>query len=237
VKKYLINSLTSFRFFAAFMVLMWHLGYQTIQFGYIGVSFFFILSGFILTYNYSSKFTNLTKKQIKKFYIARFAKIYPVHILTFLLSLPLAIQITDNIKLIIIQLGVAFFNIFLIQTYIPIQWLNISYNGVSWSLSNELFFYVFFPFLSFMILKLTHKNSRIILLLCFLYGLYSIFIVGVSFHRVVPLDDWLLYLFPVVRIFDFTIGICLGTLFLYYKDSNSKIKKNKGIFTFMEFYC
>ncbi|WP_041064256.1 acyltransferase family protein [Cohnella kolymensis] len=58
------------------------------QFGYVGVSFFFVLSGFILFYNYHSQFTAFKMPSIKRFYIARIAKIYPVHLLTLVLAIP-----------------------------------------------------------------------------------------------------------------------------------------------------
>ena len=58
----MLNSLTSFRFLAALMVFVFHLGLlQQYQLGAAGVSFFFVLSGFILAYNYHSKMKSLTK--------------------------------------------------------------------------------------------------------------------------------------------------------------------------------
>ncbi|NWQ39152.1 hypothetical protein MLOOGBEN_00390 [Bacillus sp. EB106-08-02-XG196] len=52
-----LNTLTSFRFIGALLVFIFHAGllkdYKT---GFLGVSFFFVLSGFILVYNYSALF-------------------------------------------------------------------------------------------------------------------------------------------------------------------------------------
>jgi peptidoglycan/LPS O-acetylase OafA/YrhL len=67
-----LEALTSFRFIAAFMVFIYHAGFwSAYQTGYIGVSFFFILSGYILAYNYSERLKQLNAYEIKKFYIAR----------------------------------------------------------------------------------------------------------------------------------------------------------------------
>ena len=66
-----INHLTGLRFFAAFLVFMSHIefsgSYDSLQIvfkqGFIGVSFFFILSGFVLSYSYKQR---LVQKQISK---------------------------------------------------------------------------------------------------------------------------------------------------------------------------
>ena len=144
-KRTMLNSLTSFRFFAVLLVFIFHVGisskYQT---GYVGVSFFFILSGFILTYNYKLTFKQeLDIYEIKKFYIARIVKVYPIHILTFFLVVPyyFLIPLKHEPILYIFQ---AMTNLTLIHSFIPFG--NISFNGVSWNLSNELFFTCFFHF-------------------------------------------------------------------------------------------
>lgn len=51
--------------------------------GFVGVSFFFILSGFIIAYNYQQK---LVERKVSKrqFWVARIARIYPLHIATLL---------------------------------------------------------------------------------------------------------------------------------------------------------
>ncbi len=52
--------------------------------GFVGVSFFFVLSGFIIAYNYQRKIQQKTVTK-REFWIARFARVYPLHLATLLL--------------------------------------------------------------------------------------------------------------------------------------------------------
>ena len=87
-----INTLTSLRILFALMVFGAHCyvldpSFDTHFFkeGFVGVSFFFVLSGFIIAYNYQEKL--LTKTTTKRtFWVARIARIYPLHLLTLLIA-------------------------------------------------------------------------------------------------------------------------------------------------------
>lgn len=227
----MLNSLTSFRFFAVMLVFIFHAGilskYQT---GYVGVSFFFILSGFILTYNYKLKFEKeLNIQDIKKFYIARFAKIYPTHVLTFFLAVPyyFFIPLKHESILYVFQ---ALTNLMLIHSFIPFG--NISFNGVSWSLSNELFFYALFPVLIFILLKYFTIQRAIVVS----SGLWLIVIC--TFFFLLPQNNsfstWLSYYFPGMRVFEFIIGIIFGILFLKIKER--ELKLSKLVFSLLELF-
>ena len=84
----MINTLTSLRFIFALMVFGAHC-YTIDKFfdthffkeGFVGVSFFFVLSGFIIAYNYQKKFSE-NKITKRAFWVARIARIYPLHWLT-----------------------------------------------------------------------------------------------------------------------------------------------------------
>lgn len=217
----MIKPLTSLRFFFALMVFTSHLSFVQTDWawyqwlkrnvffeGYLGVSFFFILSGFILSYNYQENFLK-GKVSKKKFYIARFARIYPLHILTFFLAFILLYPSS------ITGIGPSISNLALIQSFIPIEEYYFSYNSPSWSISNEMFFYLLFP-----ILLLINKNRYLILI-----ALISVIIIlGISYtpdrlHKII------FYINPLFRIFDFFLGIVLYNLFTS-KFLKSYIEKN-----------
>src|SRR5262245_19632502 len=63
---------------------------------YHGVSFFFVLSGFILTYAYPSL---PDARAVRRFWVARFARLWPLHIvagLLFILANPQALSFAKS---------------------------------------------------------------------------------------------------------------------------------------------
>lgn len=91
----MINTLTSLRFIFALMVFGAHC-YTIDKFfdthffkeGFVGVSFFFVLSGFIIAYNYQKRFSE-NKITKRAFWVARIARIYPLHRLTLFIAVAL----------------------------------------------------------------------------------------------------------------------------------------------------
>lgn len=142
-----LSALTSLRFFAAIYVVIFHTAAGHDLFGPVivenfvaagntGVSLFFILSGFILAYNYREDLDR------RSFWISRFARIYPVYALALVLSLAFlfapATQRPSHILPRIVLSST------LLQTwYRPFE---NSFNGPGWTLSVEAFFYALFPF-------------------------------------------------------------------------------------------
>ena len=155
-----IDNLTGVRFIAAGLVVLYHYMNSSeyvapvflkniVGHGYIGVNFFYILSGYILTYNYdSSRFSNLSSKL--NFWRARFARVYPLYIFTFVLMFGILVfqnYVRGNIS--------EFFNyknnLYMIFYWAGLQNWFVYYTGLlhvpSWSISCEIFFYFMFPFL------------------------------------------------------------------------------------------
>ena len=213
-----LPALTGVRFLAAFYVLVFHFGFSFatrhhaprlicnfLGHGYIGVSIFFVLSGFILTYTYALKMTDARGRTL--FWEARFARIYPVYLLALLMALPwyASTEATWGYSLAVLT-G--------IQAWFPSNWhIPMAWNTPAWTLSVEAFFYLLFPF---MIGRLQSSSSRKVggvLGACFLY---AIFFHSTELH---PDPGWGepitgMIPTPLMRLPEFVTGMCLGIFFL-----------------------
>lgn len=155
-----IDSLTSLRFFAAAIIAIAHAGFwpglEQFRFdlfnGGNAVSFFFVLSGFILAYTYNGMDA---QRGYRSYIVARVARIWPVHLV-------MLVAYVAVIAPHLLQWGtqtdlLAFIaNGLLLHSWIPYSDYFYSYNGVSWSISTELAFYVAFPLL----LVFMRKDAR-----------------------------------------------------------------------------
>lgn len=224
VKNGNLTALTSLRFFAAFFIVLLHSeGYfgipkQTFKslFNTQPVSFFFVLSGFLMFYSYP-EFKN--NNSAKKFYRSRIGRIWPIHFLAFLFVVFLSALPDSEI----IFKGARFFetftmlmaNIFLVQSWIPIQSYYGSFYAPSWSISTELFFYLMYPAIIYKWkvrwrMWLLGSGIFVILsmLLCNFFEVpaykngYSGFTTSALFH-----------VSPFIRIFEFLLGIFAAFIF------------------------
>lgn len=116
--------------------------------GHMAVPAFFMLSGFVLSYNYARRFTRLRGAEVLRFLVLRLARIYPVHLTTLLVVLAMVAwseaagyQLDDRGY----TLRDFVLNVFLIHTWTPDFRLN--WNYPSWSISSEWFAYILFPFM------------------------------------------------------------------------------------------
>lgn len=147
----MINTLTSLRFIFAMMVFGAHCyvidNHFDIHFfkeGFAGVSFFFMLSGFIIAYNYQKKFSE-NKITKRTFWVARIARIYPLHWLTLLIAVALGNYVIASGTIDWCKHFLA--SLTLTNAYIPKDNYFFSFNSPSWSLCCEQLFYICFPFL------------------------------------------------------------------------------------------
>lgn len=91
----MLPSLTSLRFFAALLVVLHHMPGEPFVEGYVGVTFFFILSGFILSHSYAERLGD-GSCSASDFWIARVARVYPLHVVTLLLAVPEALAMSEG---------------------------------------------------------------------------------------------------------------------------------------------
>ncbi len=212
-----LNALTSLRFFAAMMIVLLHFSsslcpeaWQFVKYLTLGqgVAFFYVLSGFILTYVYP-ELAGL--KNVLAFLRARFARIYPCHLVGLGLSLLLVPTVMPHSKFVKILLA----NLLLIQDWIPIRAYYFSLNAPAWSISCEFFFYLTFPFLIHRFAR-TWKQK---LLAC---ALLVVSLISLGCYLNLPMygDDnfkvechWFFATSPLVRIFEFCLGMTAALLF------------------------
>jgi peptidoglycan/LPS O-acetylase OafA/YrhL len=207
-----LPSLTGMRWVAAFLVFGYHIGTLGVindhrvrhdwdyVFGYgqTGVAFFFVLSGFVLVWSARSGDT------VVRFWRRRVAKIYPNHVVTWVIVIGLMLAWGDEVT------GkAAFSNLFLIHPWINYDGIPYSINSVSWSLGCEAFFYLCFP----LVLPLVRRMP-----VWALYAAAGALYVAIhvafvySGHYDDPWSGWINYQLPPVRSLEFWLGVVVGEL-------------------------
>jgi peptidoglycan/LPS O-acetylase OafA/YrhL len=217
-----INALTTLRFFAALLVVVFHHGQSAFaaapswcqsltKGGYAGVPFFFVLSGFILAYNYLPKAREGTLDK-RRFWVARFARVYPVYAVALLVSAPIfwvflwqTMSPDDALSRFGVQAVLSFG---LIQSWIP-SWA-FAWNGPAWSLSVEALFYLTFPFL----MKHLNEKARWGLLAGFFSAAVALLMAGRVFgcNAIASAQQVLGWANPLLWLPLFVLGICMGEL-------------------------
>lgn len=130
-----IDALTSLRGYLALWVVLYHFWNDFLVFfpqlrllspvianGNMAVPGFFILSGFVLTYNYGKTFSAISFKKIKYFLLMRLARIYPVHLVTLLIVVAMVL-VSRSLGFQLTESGYSFrdfvLNLFLVHTWVP----------------------------------------------------------------------------------------------------------------------
>ncbi len=213
-----LNALTGARGPAALMVFTQHAGEAgfcpLFYLSSIAVSFFFVLSGFVLAYVYAEK-SDLGVR----FYRARFARIWPATILSTLLVLlilprnyylPLHLPdwSTGWILLVVVLM---------LQSLVPIPDWYWAFNAVTWSISVEWCFYLAFPLLNRGIRSFTNVTWLLVAALGAILTYFAIQLQVPSFDATAlsqPTWNGMVYINPASRLFEFVAGIFAGQLWL-----------------------
>jgi peptidoglycan/LPS O-acetylase OafA/YrhL len=183
--------------------------------GFVFVGFFFLISGFILAYNYAERPTPLVKRD---FWVARFSRLYPVY----LVALALSFQMLQSEWS--ARSHSEFFQGLLLTPLLLQGWspnLATFWNTVAWTLSCEFMLYLAFPWL--IRIPLPERPSRLIALLLTLWivGLvpHTLYILLNPDHLAAGADRytstfWIraLKYTPPAYICTFLCGVTLGRL-------------------------
>ncbi len=212
-----ILPLTSLRFFAAIFVVFFHtfrfafpvLSEQTlfgesIKLGFVSVSFFFVLSGYILAIVYL-KGNRLTGK--RDFWRARFARIYPVFLFTLVLDTPYLLMHRTSEYGWPLALATTFIT-FLSNCFMLQAWSH-QLRGLdfpNWSLAVETVFYLLFPFAGRRLWNLSTRLTALLLPLVYVVGM----LVVAACSRWLELE--VLQYNPLLHLNEFVAGILLAKL-------------------------
>ncbi len=150
ITKQRFQCLTAVRFFPLFFIVFHHSQGSFTSWRHVGemfnlsqsTSFFFVISGFVLAHNY----LNIRgKEEISRFYLARFARIWPSHLFTLLLLIALLPEVFRVTKA---QIPMFLCNLTLMQSCIPNWKIFYSYNAASWTCSALVIMHLAFPLLA-----------------------------------------------------------------------------------------
>lgn len=190
-----------------------------IQAGSTGVSYLFIMSGYVMTLVY---FRPGEKFDLLSFWRNRFIRLYPLYIFALFLTL---IYYYDAFITVKPQKILA--NIFIVQSWIPAY--AQSFNFVAWSMTVEIFFYLFFPF--FVMWAYRQSTRRLIWFAMIVWAvnmlIYQTLLIGL-----VETNRDLVYYFPPVYFGSFVMGVVGGIWYLRIgRDENLSSAKRFAVLT------
>lgn len=168
----------------------------------VGVSYFFILSGFIMIVAYHKK----EKIGYSDYYRNRFARIYPLYAVGLLL-----LWFTREEKFMFKDILLYLFGL---QSWIPGKAMVLNFPG--WSISVEFLFYLLFPFLYNYLYSKKNKSIWVITILIWIVTqIFSNLYMNSGFYEGPHTEshDFITY-FPLLHINEFLIGNLAGLFFI-----------------------
>lgn len=168
--------------------------------GNLAVTSFFILSGFVIALSFSVR----DYKKVSKFYLNRWAALFPLFILMQMSSA--FSQPLESRYLLVNILGL---QPFLTGGY----WFNL--NGPAWSVSVEFFMYMIFPVIFRVTSKITKPVKALVVLLLIEFSLTLL----IGNFTTVNTAFYILYHFPIFQLFHFISGIFAFKIYVDWKSS------------------
>jgi peptidoglycan/LPS O-acetylase OafA/YrhL len=217
-----LPALTGIRTLLALAIILFHftpphLGilFPFVDNGYVFVSVFFLISGYVLTYNYADRATTLIKRE---FWLARFSRLYPVYLLVLIISFRMLQNEWQARSHFEFWQGLIL-TPFVLQGWSPS--VATFWNTVAWTLSCEVVLYAAFPFLIRAPWPKKPLHLVFILLLLWIIGLvpHSLYLLLNPDHIVGPVDRYsstqllrFLKFTPLPYACTFLTGVTLGKL-------------------------
>jgi len=249
-----IAALTGLRFFAAFFILFAHAVDWLFQFqnsnaraslrfvAMYGMPLFFVLSGFVIHYNYRRLFiTRSIGRATCEFAAARFARLVPLYLFFLLIAIA-----ADDFVSKVQGYGDLWAKIMLYYATLTQSWWYIIYNdrsiihwlfSLSWSISTEMFFYAAFVGVVFFILAIRTARQSVIAALAYALIVMTALVVSRYYLSEIlafaqpripdyigmdrpeqSLYRWLFYFSPYARVFEFFMGCLAAHAFILHLD-------------------
>lgn len=215
----MIETLQSLRFIFFVMIFMSHFEYDGRPAfdagGDCGVSFFFILSGFVLSSAYGNKVSS-DGFRYRQFMARRVKKLYPLHLLCLLAFVVINIRSMDAGTLVRLLP-----NLLLVQSWIPSAGFYFSANAVSWFLSDILLCYSVFPVVFRVVRRMT--PAALTGAWAAVLAAYAVLLCNIPD----AMTNAIVYVFPPVRTVDFAIGVTLWRVAIWLKERRAAVLESR----------
>ena len=222
-----LHGLTGLRFVAAMLVLLFHYGagfadragapapiVTLLENGYLGVSLFFMLSGFIITYTYDGRLG--TRGALWDYGVARFSRLYPVYLLALLMALPFALKTLTGFQAAAV--------LAMLQSWtLPASSLGMSWVMQAWTLSVELFFYLAAPLL-LTVVRPMRSGGLLALAAGLAVAMSLLWVPSVPPGTTALPFAWQAWVpIPVLRLIEFAFGMTLCKLYLRHPEAAARL--------------
>ncbi|KAA2262745.1 acyltransferase [Solihabitans fulvus] len=175
--------------------------------GYLGVTFFFVLSGFVLTWSARPG------ERVTAFWRRRIVKIFPNHVVMWAAAMVLYASAFTPV-------GTWLANLLLVHSYFPQPSVFISVNSLSWTLCCELLFYLLFPLIIRPVRRIAEHRLWLWagVMIAGMVGVELVTVFVIPDHPGSPMlavsvpQQWFGYIFPPPRLFEFVLGMVLARL-------------------------
>jgi peptidoglycan/LPS O-acetylase OafA/YrhL len=219
-----ITSLTGLRGIAAWAIVVYHfrdvfladapLVERIFSYGFYAVDLFFILSGFVIYLSTHAYFKLLPRSEaIRKFYVDRFSRIYPLHIfiLIVLILNPVALHLFSDSGVVDDRYSLNYFvaSIFLVQNWGFFE--ELKWNIPAWSISSELAAYLLFPLTYSVVSRLRNIRSTF-------FSLIMVLVIFASIHVILDIQSLAAQISKLGTfrcLFEFLIGVLIAKLYVF----------------------
>ncbi len=232
-----LEALTGLRYIAALIVLVYHFSINfpagpfknaVSELGGVPMQLFFTLSGFLLAYNYAAGFGSAFRASLGKYYLTRFARIYPIYFIALVLWLGLVGHFFHDLKH---HPHDTYASLAMTATmtqnwaYVPLyegtaepRLASFALMWIGWTVSVECFFYLLFPLLIIPVTKYVTSMRRAFAAVGGVYVLYLAIDFALaktaSASTSAQFLSWQFLWNPYIRLGEFLVGVIAGQAFL-----------------------